>query len=362
MLQTVSARGLSRFRLRHLAVLINVALLSGCVATAPRLGSDSAKTAATGAAGGAVAEDAGANLERCTMPFGTVAIVEDSTAPWYRQFTDTYNLGSTVPALRLLVQQSNCFVIVERGKAFQAIERERALQRSGDLRQNSNVGPGQLVAADYSISPEVLISARGTSGAGGALRGLAGRGTAGLIAGAVAGGIRTNEASTMLTLIDNRSGIQIAAAEGSASNTDFNLAAALGGSAGSGGAGAYTNTPQGKVVIAAFTDSYNGMVRALRHYAPQAVPGKALGSGGRLAVEAPPAAPMPNANATTPPSAAQLNVKEAQDRLIRLGYKLGTPDGVMGRATVAALREFQKSLKLAVTGILDEATVRALAM
>jgi hypothetical protein len=29
----------------------------------------------------------------------------------------SYNLGSTVPVLRLMIQQSNCFVIVERGGA-----------------------------------------------------------------------------------------------------------------------------------------------------------------------------------------------------------------------------------------------------
>ena len=110
-----------------------------------------------------------------------------------------------------------------------------------------------MVAADYSLTPEVLMSARGTSGLGAALGGFGGR--LGVL-GAVAGGIQTNEAAVMLTLVDNRSGVQVAAAEGSSSNTDFNLGAVLVGSSGFGGAGGYTNTPQGKVVTAAFTDAY----------------------------------------------------------------------------------------------------------
>jgi len=51
-----------------------------------------------------------------------------------------------------------------------------------------------------------------------------------------------------------------------------------------GRAGAYTSTPQGKVIFAAFTDSYNKMVRALRNYKAQTVRG-GLGTGGRLGVQ-----------------------------------------------------------------------------
>ena len=288
---------------------IAMLLLTGCVATAPKLGSESAKTAATGSAGGETAEGASLQLEKCASPLGTVALTEDQEGDWYRVFTQEYKLGSTIQPLRLLIQQSNCFVVVERGRAFQNIERERALQRSGELRQNSNYGQGQLVSADYSITPEVLVSARGTSGGGGGLGG-AGRGklaAIGLLAGVVAGGFRTNEASTMLTIIDNRSGVQIAAAEGSSKNTDFNVGAALFGSSGGAVGGGYTNTPQGKVVIAAFTDAYNNIVKAIRNYKPQVVKGQGLGTGGRLNVDGaqtpaqPKAAPAP---ATAPVASA----------------------------------------------------------
>jgi curli biogenesis system outer membrane secretion channel CsgG len=278
-------------KIATLTAAVAMTLLVGCNATMPKMGAESAKTTATGSAGGESAQGENVQLEKCESPLGTVSLTEDQEGDWYRVFTQEYKLGSTIQPLRLLIQQSNCFVVVERGRAFQNIERERALQRSGELRQNSSFGQGQLVSADYSITPEVLVSARGTSGGGGGLAG-AGRGklaAIGLLAGVVAGGFRTNEASTMLTIIDNRSGVQVAAAEGSSKNTDFNVGAALFGGSGGAVGGGYTNTPQGKVVIAAFTDAYNNIVKAIRNYKPQKVKGQGLGTGGRLAVDGAPA-------------------------------------------------------------------------
>ena len=268
-----------------LTVLAAAALLAGCNATQPTIGSEKANTVATGAAGGATSQGANAALEKCASPLGTVALVEETSAEWYRMFTTEYRLGSTVPVLRLMIQQSNCFIVVERGRAMANMERERAIAASGQGRAGSSFGGGQMVAADYSMTPEVLVSARGTSGMGAGLAGLGGR--LGLL-GAVAGGIRTNEAATMLMLTDNRSGVQVSASQGSSSNTDFSVGAVLFGGGGAGGMGGYTSTPQGKVVIAAFTDSYNQMVKSLRSYKPQTVQGQGLGGGGKLAVDGAP--------------------------------------------------------------------------
>ena len=55
------------------------------------------------------------------------------------------------------------------------------------------------------------------------------------------------------------------------------------GGSGYGALGGYTNTPEGKVLAAAFADAYNNMVRALRNYEAQEVEG-GLGRGGRLKV------------------------------------------------------------------------------
>lgn len=249
-------------------------LLTGCLATAPKMGED--KGTVSGAAGGATAEGAKSNLEKCDETLGTLTLVEDQQAPWWFQLRER-QLGSTIPVLRLMIQQSNCFVVVERGRAFQNMERERALMQSGETRAGSNFGQGQIVAADYTLSPEIQFS--GKTGGGG---GFAGGGVIGLAVG-IAGQISKNEASTTLLLVDNRSGVQISAAEGTAKNFDFGIFGAGWGGGGVGGGGAYANTPQGKVITAAFADSFNQMVKALRNYKAQTVKG-GLGAGGRLGV------------------------------------------------------------------------------
>jgi curli biogenesis system outer membrane secretion channel CsgG len=254
--------------------------LHECWATDPTLGGS--KTTATGAAGGASAEGASNQLERCNESLGTVAVVEDQGAPWYGYLYSHYKLGSTVPVLRMMIQQSNCFVVVERGRAMNNLMQERALDSSGELRQGSSFQKGQMVAADYTMSPSITFSQKGTSGVGGGIGGLLG--SAGRVFGALAGGLKSNEASTTLLLVDNRSGVQLAAAEGSAQNWDFNLAGGLLGSTAGGGAGGYTNTPEGKILTAAFMDSYNKLVRAVRNYRAQTVQG-GLGTGGRLGVQ-----------------------------------------------------------------------------
>jgi curli biogenesis system outer membrane secretion channel CsgG len=254
--------------------------LAGCAATDPILGGS--RTPVTGSAAGSTAEGASSQLERCSESLGTMAVVEDQSASWYMSLSQ-YKLGSTVPVLRMMVQQSNCFVVVERGRAMNNMMQERALEQSGEMRKGSNFGKGQMVAADYTMSPSITFSQRGTSGLGGAIGGLL-PGPGGIIAGAVAGGFRSNEAATTLLLIDNRSGVQLAAAVGSAKNFDFNLFGGVFGFAGGGGMGGYTNTPEGKILTAAFMDSYNQLVRSVRNYEAQTVKG-GLGTGGRLGVQ-----------------------------------------------------------------------------
>ena len=78
--------------------------------------------------------------------------------------------------------------------------------------------------------------------------------------------------------------MQLAAAEGSAKNFDFNLFGGMFGGGLGGGASGYTDTPEGKILTASFMDSYNKLVRAVRNYQAQTVRG-GLGKGGRLGVQ-----------------------------------------------------------------------------
>ena len=78
----------------------------------------------SGAASGSSATGESDSLEKCSESLGTMRISEDTNASWYRNYSSYYRgLGSTVPALRVLIQQSNCFIIVERGRGM----REQAI-------------------------------------------------------------------------------------------------------------------------------------------------------------------------------------------------------------------------------------------
>lgn len=248
--------------------------LAAC-STNPNMGASGAKTVATGSAGGATAINANEQLEKCDKTLGTLSIVEEANQPWIQQFTAEYRMQSTVPLLRMIVQQSNCFAIVERGQAFRNMQTERQLMEAGELRKTSNIGKAQMVAADYTVTPSVTFSAKGTSDYGGLIGG-----RVGLVASLIGGSMKSNEASTMLLLTDNRSGLQLAAAEGSAKNWDLGLMAGFF-HHGLAGASGFSNTPQGKVLTASFMDSYNQLVKAVRSYKAQSVEG-GLGNGGML--------------------------------------------------------------------------------
>jgi curli biogenesis system outer membrane secretion channel CsgG len=212
----------------------------------------------TGAAGPQGGVDVSAQLERCAKPLGIIALVE-SQDPMLQQSLAGYGLGSPLPVLRLLMQQSNCFMVVDRGQAMQTIMQERALTQSGEMRGGANMGQGQLVAADLALTPNIIFS--GNTGGGRAV-----------IGGAVAGGLRFTSAQSVLTLTDVRSGLQVSAAQGTATARDMDLGGALfgwgGGVGGALGIGGYSNTPEGKVISAALMDAYNNVVRTVRGMPP----------------------------------------------------------------------------------------------
>lgn len=261
--------------MKKIVLLGVVASLFGCAQM--DMGNAGAKTTATGSAGGANSQNANGKLEHCSATLGTVTVQEDTTQPWFLSLQQ-YQLGPTTPVLKLLLQQSGCFVVVERGKGMANMKQERDLAASGELRSTSKMHKGQMVAADYILVPSVTFSNNNAGGAGAVIGGLLGP-----VAAAVAGSMHTKEASTMLTLVDTRSSVQLAAAEGSARNMDFGAIGGILGGSGGAGLGGYSNTAEGKVIVAAFTDSINNLVVAVRNYKAQEVKG-GLGNGGNLHV------------------------------------------------------------------------------
>lgn len=200
-------------------------------------------------------------LEHCDKPMGALAVVEPQD--YVAQSLSRYGLQSPTGLIRMMVQQSNCFIIVERGIGMQNMMQERALAESGELRQNSNMGGGQMVSADFVLTPGVVFSEDDAGGMGGALGGLIG-GSRGRLIGAVAGGLKFKEAQTSMLVADARSGVQVAAAEGSARKADLRLGVGLFGGGAAGGLGGYANTNEGKVIAASLMDNYNNVVKSVR--------------------------------------------------------------------------------------------------
>lgn len=244
--------------------LLTFMLLTGCLSQTT-MGTGGGP--ATGSASLEGAHNASADLQRCDQPLGTMALSE-SNIPGLAQ----YGLSSPIPVLRLLAQQSGCFLVVERGQAYGAMMRERDIARSGEGRAGSKFGGGQIVAADLTMTPNILFSGN-TGGSRGRASGFdLIPGAAGVIASSVAGSVKFNSAEAILTLVDNRSGLQVGVAEGAATSRDIDLGASVlgwgGGVGGAGGLGAYGKTPEGKVVTAALMDAFNNAVVAVRGMPP----------------------------------------------------------------------------------------------
>jgi hypothetical protein len=201
-------------------------------------------------------------IPTCERPLGAITIVDGDRRGW-----TVYDLQSPQKLLKLYVQRSNCFTLVDRGAGFDAAQRERELEAKGTLQRDSNVGGGQVRAADYILVAEVVAADRDTGGS--AVGGIVGGIIGGPIGGIIGGGLRTRdlEAQAIISVTDVRTSETKAVTEGRAKKTDvsFALGAGGGGWGGWGGAvgGGYENTPIGQVVSLAFLQAYQQMVSQL---------------------------------------------------------------------------------------------------
>ncbi len=207
-------------------------------------------------------------IPTCDKKYGTLAVAEPERHWWTE-----YNLESPEALIKVFVSQSKCFTLLDRGKGLQAAETERALASGGELRGGSNVGKGQMKAADYVLVPD-LVSKNAHAGGnkiGGMLGGLIGHG-----AGAAMGGInlKSKTADVVLTMTDVRSTEQVALQEGHAKKTDMGWGA--GGGAGffggfaAAGASSYSNTEIGQVITMAYLDAFTKLVGDIKKLEPDA--------------------------------------------------------------------------------------------
>ncbi|HRN62160.1 MAG TPA: CsgG/HfaB family protein [Luteimonas sp.] len=204
-----------------------------------------------------------AQIPVCVKPLGSISVLEpEDGVHWWT--------GQQLPApsrlIKVFVNRSRCFTLVDRGAGLDAAMRERDLGSAGELRNRSNVGKGQIKAADYVMVPDLVGANSNASGnsMGGLLGGLIGGRAGALVSGL---NMRSKTADVVLTVTDVRSSEQVAMSEGSAKKTDIGWGAGGGLFGGSGlgaaGVGGYANTEIGQVITLAYLQAYTDLVAQL---------------------------------------------------------------------------------------------------
>jgi curli biogenesis system outer membrane secretion channel CsgG len=209
------------------------------------------------------------DVPHCTRKLGTVSVADGDNPYGWTQFS----LAPPSKLLKVLIQRSGCFNLVDRGTGLHAAETERNIGGGLGLQRGSNVGIGQIKAADYVLVAEVQAANQNAGGSG------IGAGIGGLIGGrfgALAGGIgsRKLEANTVLSLTNVRTTETIATQDGYAAKNDLTFGGGGGTGFFGGGIGAvgggYDNTDIGRIVTLAFIQAYSKMVTDLNLVQPGA--------------------------------------------------------------------------------------------
>ena len=166
---------------------------------------------------GGIGIDETTEVPRCDRSLGTVALVEERSAASPAdgmpagmaaliRMAEAQNGGSQrvdpLPLLKLLVAQSGCFQIVDRGEGFDALQRERQLAAGGSVAGANN--QATLKAADYLLQAKVLYSDNDSGGSGGGL--------GSMFPGGLGFKQKVKASQTMLTLVEVKTGIQQAVA------------------------------------------------------------------------------------------------------------------------------------------------------
>lgn len=210
---------------------------------------------------GGVGIDNATTLPKCAAPLGTIALVEKKAPDPYEKLPEGIRAlaemaeaqeskkGPTrvdpVPLVKLMAANSGCFIVAERGEAFDAVKREREL---------AGLGEQKIVPASHIAETILLYSDANSRGAAG--------GVGGGFGSAIGLKTKTLESQVMLSLIDVKTGLQTSVATGSARKKDLSVIggglfvdmgiAVLG--------GAYSSTDIGKITALATLDAYRNLV------------------------------------------------------------------------------------------------------
>ncbi len=229
------------------------------------------------------------DVPRCTRKLGTVSVMDGDDPSGWTQF----QLTGPQKLIKVLVQRSGCFNLVDRQSGLSAAQRERDIGANLGLQRRSNVGQGQIKAADYVLVAEVQASNRNSGGS--AIGAAVGNRMFGGLGGLVGGiGSKKMEANTVLSLTNVRTTETIAVQDGYAVKNSVSFGGGGGGFWGAGGAaavgGGYDNTDIGRIVTLAFIQAYSKMVTDLGLVTPgsagtaEAAPTKSFTAQGSVAL------------------------------------------------------------------------------
>ena len=198
------------------------------------------------------------DVPHCYRKLGTVSVMDGDDPSGWTQF----QLAGPQKLLKVLIQRSGCFNLVDRGSGLSAAQRERDVAGGLGMQRGANVGQGQIKAADYVLVAEVQAADRDSGGSA------IGAGLGGMVGGsfgAALGGISTRkmEANTVLSLTNVRTTETIAVQDGYAAKNSMSFGGggffAVGGVVG----GGYDSTDIGRIVTLAFIQAYSKMVSDL---------------------------------------------------------------------------------------------------
>ncbi len=252
----------------HTVAAIAAALaLAGCGKAGVELGQGG--SVVTGSGGPAGASHAAKELQKCESPVAVVSLVENQNG--YIGIGRGGLPESPLPLVRVLMQQSGCFRIVDRNAGLKATVQEQELKDAGVLRGDGDgaVKKGRGIMAQYSVVPSLTFSEQDAGRQiGGILAQIPGLNK---LAGA-AEQVKLKEAQVVLLLTDNETTEQLSSATGAARTTDLGVGGfAIGAGGGVGGLG-WSNTNEGKVIAAAFLDAHNQLVTQVRTLAAKPLP------------------------------------------------------------------------------------------
>lgn len=217
-------------------------------------------------------------IPHCPAPLGTVALVEakrsdnasgqlpPGLAAMMALARAQQGLGGDVdpvPLMRMIVAQSGCFQVVDRGEGFDALQRERALA-AGQQTTGGTPAP-TLTPADYLLTATIVYQDEDAGSRGGMFGGLSG-----MYGGAA--GIRSKklETQTMLALTSVKTGIQEAVSTGSARKRDLHILAGGLVGLGIGALGGNDSTDIGKLTAASLIDAYSKLAPQFQSLRPVA--------------------------------------------------------------------------------------------